>query len=95
MSAGGDEINVVLLAEGQRSRLVFRQLPATQAITSVINQGVLHIYADATDWRLDALTEDERRKLAPPSQPSGPPTDWTHWTSNWRTHSRTTYGSPT
>ncbi len=49
LSAGGDEINVVLLAEGQRSRLVFRQLPATQAITSVIAQGVLHVYADATD----------------------------------------------
>ncbi|MFE9533226.1 Lrp/AsnC family transcriptional regulator [Streptomyces sp. NPDC006691] len=75
MSAGGDEITAVLLAEGHRSRLVFRQLPATKAITSVIAQTVLHVYADATDWRLDALTEDERRALTPPSQPSRPPAE--------------------
>ncbi|MBR7831816.1 Lrp/AsnC family transcriptional regulator [Actinospica durhamensis] len=66
MSAGGDEITAVLSAEaGQRSRLVFRQLPATSAITSVSAQTVLHVYADATDWRLDALTEAERGELTP------------------------------
>ena len=71
MSAGGDEITALLLADGQRSRLVFRQLPATKAITSVSAQTVLHVYADATDWRLDALTVAERTELTPP--PSGPP----------------------
>jgi len=66
MSAGGDEVTAVLsAAAGQRSRLVFRQLPATSAITSVVAQTVLHVYADATDWRLDALTEAERSELTP------------------------------
>ncbi|MER7145389.1 MULTISPECIES: Lrp/AsnC family transcriptional regulator [Streptomyces] len=73
MSAGGDEITAVLsAAAGHHSRLVFRQLPATSAITSVSAQTVLHVYADATDWRLDALTETERRELTPDTAPSGP-----------------------
>ncbi|WP_331760158.1 winged helix-turn-helix transcriptional regulator (plasmid) [Streptomyces sp. NBC_01471] len=75
MSAGGDEITAVLLADGPRSRLVFRQLPATKAITSVSAQTVLHVYADATDWRLDALTEAERTGLTPAPPTSGPPAE--------------------
>jgi DNA-binding Lrp family transcriptional regulator len=73
MSAGGDEVTAVLsAAPGQRSRLVFRQLPATSAITSVVAQTVLHVYADATDWRLDALTEAERSELTPSGGTGGP-----------------------
>lgn len=73
LSAGGDEITAVLSADaGQRGRLVFRQLPATTAITSVSAQTVLHVYADATDWRLDALTEAERRELTPAETSSRP-----------------------
>ncbi|MFJ2407181.1 Lrp/AsnC family transcriptional regulator [Streptomyces xanthochromogenes] len=74
MSAGGDEITAVLLADGRRSSLVFRQLPATKAITSVSAQTVLHVYADATDWRLDTLTEAERTELTPPP-PNGAPVE--------------------
>ncbi|WP_328320316.1 Lrp/AsnC family transcriptional regulator [Streptomyces sp. NBC_00388] len=73
MSAGGDEITAVVSASaGQRGRLVFRQLPATSAITSVSAQTVLHVYADATDWKLDALTGAERGQLTPAPPPSGP-----------------------
>jgi hypothetical protein len=57
MSAGGDEAVAVLsAAAGDGSRRVFRQLPATSAITSISAQTVLHVYSGATDWRLDALT---------------------------------------
>ena len=71
MSAGGEEVTAVLsAAAGPRGRLVFRQLPATSAITSVSAQTVLHVYADATDWRLDALTEAERGELTPAGTPS-------------------------
>ncbi len=71
MSAGGEEVAAVLTAAaGQRDRLVFRQLPATSAITSVSAQTVLHVYADATDWRLDALTAAERAELTLAGAPS-------------------------
>jgi DNA-binding Lrp family transcriptional regulator len=73
VSAGGDEISVVLAAgTDPRDRLVFRQLPATSAVTSVEAQTVMHVFADATDWRLDALTETERAQLRPEL---GPPSD--------------------
>ena len=67
VSAGGDEISAVLAAgRDSRDRLVFRQLPATRAVTSVEAQTALHVYADASAWRLDALTAGERGALASP-----------------------------
>jgi DNA-binding Lrp family transcriptional regulator len=68
VSASGDEIIAVHLASPDpRNSLVFRQLPATSAVTSVTAQTVIHVYADSTDWRLDALTTEERRQLIGPS----------------------------
>jgi DNA-binding Lrp family transcriptional regulator len=64
VSASGDTLSVVVLATlGPRNRLVFRDLPAASAVTSVDAQTVIHVYSDATDWRLDVLTPDERRQL--------------------------------
>lgn len=66
VSATGDEISAVLLAgPDPRNRLVFRQLPAISAVTSVEALTAMHVFADATDWRLDTLTEAERAALQP------------------------------
>jgi DNA-binding Lrp family transcriptional regulator len=65
ISASGDELSAVLVARpGRGSRLVFRQLPSTPAVTSVEAKTVLHVFSDAADWRLDALSSDERSALA-------------------------------
>jgi DNA-binding Lrp family transcriptional regulator len=65
VSAGGDEISAVLVAdETVRDRLVFRQLPATSAVTSVDAQTVMHVFSDSSDWRLDCLTAAEVARLA-------------------------------
>jgi DNA-binding Lrp family transcriptional regulator len=64
VSAGGDEIAAVLVADQTvRDRLVFRQLPATSAVTSVDAQTVMHVFSDSSDWRLDCLTADEVARL--------------------------------
>jgi DNA-binding Lrp family transcriptional regulator len=66
VSATGDEISAVLLAgPDPGNRLVFRQLPATSAVTSVEAQTAMHVFSDATDWRLDVLTEAERAAFQP------------------------------
>jgi DNA-binding Lrp family transcriptional regulator len=71
LSAGGDQLIAALMPsrDGSGNRLVFRQLPATDAVTDVVTETVLHVYADAADWRLDALTSEERRQLAPAPPP--------------------------
>jgi DNA-binding Lrp family transcriptional regulator len=61
VSASGDELSAVLV--GEPESLVFRQLPATSAVTAVEAQTVLHVFSDAAQWRLDALTEGERAQL--------------------------------
>ncbi len=64
VSAGGDEIAAVLVADQTvRDRLVFRQLPATSAVTSVDAQTVMHVFSDSSDWRLGCLTADEIARL--------------------------------
>ncbi|MEV7520555.1 Lrp/AsnC family transcriptional regulator [Streptomyces sp. NPDC091371] len=78
LSAGGDEIGAVLLADpGAPNRLVFRQLPATGSVLSVDAQTVLHVFEGGTaaDWRLDVLTPAERAALTPalPRVPAGAP----------------------
>jgi DNA-binding Lrp family transcriptional regulator len=66
ISAGGDQLTAVLLAgPDHRGHLVFRQLPATTAVTSVEAETIVHVYADTGDWRLDVLSPDERRRLTP------------------------------
>ncbi|WP_030677262.1 AsnC family transcriptional regulator [Streptomyces rimosus] len=75
LSASGDEITAVSLTEpGSRDHLVFRQLPATPAVASVSAATVLHVFAEASDWRHDVLTPEERAALTPPlgeSEPQG------------------------
>jgi DNA-binding Lrp family transcriptional regulator len=71
VSAGGDEISAIALTgSGPRDQLVFEQLPATSAVTSVTAQTVLHVFRDAADWRLDVLTARERAALAPRGRPA-------------------------
>lgn len=68
VSAGGDEILAILLAgPGPGNRLIFRQLPATTAVAAVEARTVIHVFANASDWRLDALTETEQAALTPPA----------------------------
>ncbi|MCX4461613.1 Lrp/AsnC family transcriptional regulator [Streptomyces sp. NBC_01728] len=72
VSASGDEISAVLLhAFEPRNRLIFQQLPATSAVTAVTAQTVLHVFCEASDWRLDVLTAREREVLARRPEPSG------------------------
>jgi DNA-binding Lrp family transcriptional regulator len=74
VSAGGDEISAVLVADQTvRDRLVFRQLPATSAVTSVDAQTVMHVFSDSSDWRLDCLTADEIARLGRPGTSSHEP----------------------
>ncbi|MQY07124.1 AsnC family transcriptional regulator [Actinomadura macrotermitis] len=78
LSAGGDEIGAIVIAPpGSRGRLLYRQLPATGAVTSVTAQTVLHVFSTADAWRHDVLTPEERRALTPqaPPPPAGPPDD--------------------
>jgi DNA-binding Lrp family transcriptional regulator len=64
LSASGDQVIAVHLADPTEAhRLVFRQLPATTAVTSVDAQTVIHVFADDTDWTLDVLTTAERAAL--------------------------------
>ncbi|WP_244409483.1 AsnC family transcriptional regulator [Streptomyces albofaciens] len=74
LSASGDEITAVSLTEpGSRDHLVFRQLPATPAVASVSAATVLHVFAEASDWRHDVLTPEERAALTLPPGDFGPP----------------------
>ncbi|MEU2057732.1 Lrp/AsnC family transcriptional regulator [Streptomyces bungoensis] len=69
VSAAGDEIHAVQFTRGsaaQRNRLLFEQLPATSAVTSVEAQTVLHAFRQAHEWRLDVLAPAERQALTPP-----------------------------
>src|ERR1700722_5287386 len=65
ISAGGDQLTAVLQAgPDHRGNLVFRQLPATAAVTSVEAETIVHVYADTGDWKLDVLSTEERRRLS-------------------------------
>ncbi|UXY23585.1 Lrp/AsnC family transcriptional regulator [Streptomyces cynarae] len=70
VSASGDEILAVRWTRpGTRDDLVFRELPATRAVTSVAADTVLHVFAEALDWRHDVLSAAERAALTPPRRP--------------------------
>ncbi|MGV9275565.1 winged helix-turn-helix transcriptional regulator [Streptomyces griseosporeus] len=76
LSASGDEILAVSLTRpGTRDHLVFRELPATRAVTSVSADTILHLFAEAADWRHDVLTPDERAALTPARPPTPPAPD--------------------
>lgn len=65
--AGGEEISVLLLGDdADQGRLLYRQVPATAAITSVSAHSVLRVFADARQWRADVLTPEETAALLPP-----------------------------
>ncbi|URM89259.1 Lrp/AsnC family transcriptional regulator [Streptomyces sp. MRC013] len=79
LMAGGEEISVLLLGDGaERDRLLYRQVPATAAITSLSVHSVLRVFADARQWRADVLTPEETAGLlAPePAESAEPPGPW-------------------
>jgi DNA-binding Lrp family transcriptional regulator len=64
LTAAGDEISAVMLTPaGSRNGLLYNQLPATTAVTSVEAKTVLHVFSEAADWRLGVLAADEREAL--------------------------------
>jgi DNA-binding Lrp family transcriptional regulator len=73
VSTAGDEIFAVARTEpGSRDPLVFRQLPSTQAVTSLESATVLHVFRLTSEWRHDVLTASERAALSPPDPAVGP-----------------------
>ncbi|WP_329126224.1 Lrp/AsnC family transcriptional regulator [Streptomyces sp. NBC_01465] len=74
VSTAGDEIFAVARTEpGSRDPLVFRQLPSTQAVTSLESATVLHVFRLTSEWRHDVLTAPEREALSPPDPSAGAP----------------------
>ncbi|WP_035862248.1 Lrp/AsnC family transcriptional regulator [Kitasatospora cheerisanensis] len=70
---GGQEVSAVVLGGAAgRDRLLYGQLPATDAVVESTAHAVLHLFADASAWRCGALTADQEALLAPPP-PAGPP----------------------
>jgi DNA-binding Lrp family transcriptional regulator len=69
LSAGGDELSAILV--GEPESLVFRQLPSTTAVTSVEAETVIHVFSDASQWRLrlgsaaDPLPDSGPRDVPP------------------------------
>ncbi|GAA2977897.1 Lrp/AsnC family transcriptional regulator [Actinokineospora diospyrosa] len=57
--SGGEEISAVTLGGAPT-------LPTGQAVTSVRAHAVLHVFADAADWRTGLLTAEEVAALTPP-----------------------------
>jgi len=65
LATSGDEISAVAWTDpGSRDALVFRQLPSTQAVTSVTAATVLHVFRVAAEWRHDVLTDAEVAALS-------------------------------
>ncbi|GAA3043854.1 AsnC family transcriptional regulator [Streptomyces glomeratus] len=70
VSASGDEILAISCTRpGTRDHLVFRDLPATRSVTSVSADTVLHVFAEASDWRHSVLSDAERAALTPVRRP--------------------------
>ncbi|MET7387027.1 Lrp/AsnC family transcriptional regulator [Streptomyces sp. NPDC005529] len=69
----GDEIFAVARTEpGSRDPLVFRQLPSTQAVTSLESATILHVFRLTSEWRHAVLTPAERAALSPAEPGPGP-----------------------
>ncbi|MEV7505900.1 Lrp/AsnC family transcriptional regulator [Streptomyces sp. NPDC093018] len=72
VTTAGDEIFAVARTEpGSRDPLVFRQLPSTQAVTSLESATILHVFRLTSEWRHHVLTEAERAALTPPEPVPG------------------------
>ncbi|MGC0421826.1 Lrp/AsnC family transcriptional regulator [Embleya sp. AB8] len=66
VTTSGDEIFAVARTEpGSRDPLVFRQLPSTQAVTSLESATILHVFRLTSEWRHQVLTTCERAALSP------------------------------
>ncbi|MFH8394393.1 Lrp/AsnC family transcriptional regulator [Streptomyces sp. NPDC018036] len=66
VTTSGDEIFAVARTEpGSRDPLVFRQLPSTQAVTSLESATILHVFRLTSEWRHQVLTAPEREALTP------------------------------
>ncbi|MFE9554530.1 Lrp/AsnC family transcriptional regulator [Streptomyces sp. NPDC006703] len=66
VTTAGDEIFAVARTEpGSRDPLVFRQLPSTQAVTSLESATILHVFRLTSEWRHQVLTASERAALSP------------------------------
>ncbi|MFD8783375.1 Lrp/AsnC family transcriptional regulator [Kitasatospora sp. NPDC059599] len=66
ITTSGDEIFAVARTEpGSRDQLVFRQLPSTQAVTSLESATILHVFRLTSEWRHQVLTAAEREALGP------------------------------
>ncbi|MFF7339721.1 AsnC family transcriptional regulator [Streptomyces sp. NPDC008163] len=66
VTTSGDEIFAVARTEpGSRDPLVFRQLPSTQAVTSLESATILHVFRLPSEWRHHVLTASERAALRP------------------------------
>ncbi|MFE0457863.1 AsnC family transcriptional regulator [Kitasatospora sp. NPDC058965] len=66
VTTAGDEIFAVARTEpGSSDPLVFRQLPSTQAVTSVESATILHVFRLTSEWRHQVLTAPERAALRP------------------------------
>ncbi|MBF6359867.1 Lrp/AsnC family transcriptional regulator [Nocardia farcinica] len=64
VSRAGDEISAVVASPpDRRDRLILDALPSTSAVTAVTAQTVLHVFSDALNWRLHALTPAEEATL--------------------------------
>ncbi|WP_329563818.1 Lrp/AsnC family transcriptional regulator [Kitasatospora sp. NBC_01266] len=72
---GGQEISAVVVTDqAGRDRLLYRQLPGTDAVTETTVHAVLHLFADAAQWQAGLLTEAQVAALTPgqPEQPDRP-----------------------
>ncbi|MGW1864766.1 Lrp/AsnC family transcriptional regulator [Streptomyces mauvecolor] len=66
VTTSGDEIFAVARTEpGSRDPLIFRQLPSTQAVTSLETATILHVFRLTSEWRHQVLTVTERAALSP------------------------------
>ncbi|MFF4542344.1 Lrp/AsnC family transcriptional regulator [Streptomyces aureus] len=65
VTTSGDEIFAVARTEpGSRDPLVFRQLPSTQAVTSLESATILHVFRLTSEWQHQVLTGPERAALS-------------------------------
>ncbi|GAA1240894.1 Lrp/AsnC family transcriptional regulator [Kitasatospora nipponensis] len=63
---GGEEVSAVVLTDlAGRDRLLYRQLPGTEAVTETTVHAVLHLFADAGQWQGGLFTADEVAALSP------------------------------
>jgi DNA-binding Lrp family transcriptional regulator len=71
IASTGEEISAVITSsDGARSRLLFDQFAAADAVTEVTAQTVLRVHAEAHHWRLPVLGQRARDALAPTTPPA-------------------------